>query len=68
MGVRLKVTLVIDLNEKVGVILDDLLKNNEDIVAEVRLAKKKIPGIEREGQRGGLSFDGDASGGGVVLS
>lgn len=46
MGVRLKVTLVIDLNEKVGVILDDLLKNNEDIVAEMGFAKKKITGIE----------------------
>ena len=46
MRVWLKVPLVIDLNKKIGIILDDLLKNNEDIVAEMGFAKKKITGIE----------------------
>ena len=48
MGVRLKVTFVIDLNKKVGVVLDDLLENNEDIVAEVGLTKEEIAGFQRE--------------------
>ena len=51
MRVRLKVPLVIDLNKKIGVILDDLLKNNEDIVAEVGLAKKEITSLKGKIER-----------------